>query len=313
MAEVIRLVPPDEIERNPENPRIIFRQHELQELEDSIASQGILVPLTVFEDAAKLIILDGERRWRCARRLALAKLPVIVQPKPSRMQNIMMMFAIHNTRKEWDPLPTAFKLRDLERLYLEIEGRLPNEAELAQLASLSRGEVRRLKNMLNLPQKYLDELMREAEKPRSEQALTVDHVLEATRGALALRKRDVIDNRKEKKLVAAVIEKYKTRVIGNTTEPRQLARIARAVEREELSAREAEQLVDRIIEDRNYSVSQAFSDSVARSDYEHTLEQQADRLSEKLEAESVDGVRLGPGLMESLHRLNAVLARLLRG
>lgn len=312
MAESIRLVSPDNIKKNPENPRLIFREHELRELQDSIASQGILVPLTVFEDGRNLVILDGERRWRCARRLSLAHVPVIVQPKPGRMANIMMMFAIHNTRREWDPLPTAFKLRELEKLYLEVEGTFPNEGQLAQLASMTRGEVRRLKNMLGLPQKYLDELMVEAEKPRPEQKLTVDHVLEATRGAQALRKRRVIDEETEEKLVDAIVDKYKTDVVRNTVEPRQLARIARAVERDQITSRSAARLADRIIKDPKYSIAQAFDDSVARVDYEHTLEQQAARLAEKLEAELHDDVELGRDLFETLKRLNRILSRLLR-
>ncbi len=99
MAETVRLIEPQKLERNPENPLLIFRPEELQELESSIAKQGILVPLTVFEDKHTYFILDGERRWRCALTLGLQKVPVIIQPKPDRMENIMMMFAIHNARK----------------------------------------------------------------------------------------------------------------------------------------------------------------------------------------------------------------------
>ena len=82
-------------------------------MENSIRLQGVLVPLTLFESRKGLVILDGEGRWRCAVRLGLKRVPVIVQPEPTRLQNIMMMFAIHNARKEWDPLPTALKLREL--------------------------------------------------------------------------------------------------------------------------------------------------------------------------------------------------------
>ena len=307
MADAIRYVPPDAIERNPENPRLIFHEAELRELQDSIAVQGILVPLTVFETKTTLVILDGERRWRCARRLGLAQLPVIVQPEPARMQNIMMMFAIHNTRKQWDPLPTAFKLRDLEELYVENEGARPTESQLAQVASITRGEVRRLKAMLALPEHYLDELMGEAEKPRVEQTLTVDHVLEATRGAQALRKRDIIDGSTEKMLTEAIVDKYRTGVVGNTVEPRKLAKIARAVERDELPPAVAARVVQRLIDEPTYSVERAFDDSVARIDYEHTLEQQADRLSEKLESE-LPGP-FGEELTAALQRLKSALSR----
>jgi ParB family chromosome partitioning protein len=306
----VRQVSPDQISPNPENPRLIFREHELKELQDSIASQGILVPLTVYESKRRLIILDGERRWRCARRLGLSRLPVIVQPEPTRMQNIMMMFAIHNARKEWDPLPTAYKLRDLEGLYREVEGRDPNEIELAQLASISRGEVRRLKSLLALPQRYLDELMKEAEKPRSEQQLTVDHVLEATRGVQALRKRDIIDSPREEDLRAAIVDKYKSGVIRNTVEPRKLARIARAVEREEIPVSVARRASERLIGDPHYSVDDAFRDTVEQADFEHSVEQLANRLTEKLEIVLAAQRDVGPGLRQALLRLGSTIRRI---
>ncbi len=86
------LVDPRKITPNPENPRLIFRQDDLETLQESIKLQGILVPLTVFRSGSEYVILDGERRWRCAVKLGLPRVPVIVQPKPDRLQNIMMMF-----------------------------------------------------------------------------------------------------------------------------------------------------------------------------------------------------------------------------
>ena len=101
MAATVELIDPSKIEQNPDNPRLIFRLQELEELETSIASQGILVPLTLYQDGKRYILLDGERRWRCARKLGLHRVPAIIQPKPERIQNIMMMFAIHNARRDW--------------------------------------------------------------------------------------------------------------------------------------------------------------------------------------------------------------------
>ena len=95
MADVVTLLDPGKLERNKDNPRLIFRQDDLDALQQSIADQGILVPLTVFKEGHGYRLLDGERRWRCAIKLGLSRVPVIVQPKPERLQNIMMMFAIH--------------------------------------------------------------------------------------------------------------------------------------------------------------------------------------------------------------------------
>src|SRR6266849_5379140 len=161
MAENVTLLEPKKLKPNKENPRLIFRSDELQSLEDSIKHQGILVPLTIFRDKKEYFLLDGERRWRCALKLGLQKVPVIVQPKPDRMQNLMMMFAIHNARRDWDPLPTALKLAELEKEFERRFRRTPTEIDLSGIASIPRGEVRRLKKLLRLPDSYRAELMME--------------------------------------------------------------------------------------------------------------------------------------------------------
>lgn len=311
MAERVTLLDPRHVTPNPENPRLIFREEELQGLQESIKLQGVLVPLSVYQDGRRYVILDGERRWRCATKLGLDLVPVIVQPKPDRLQNIMMMFAIHNARRDWDPLPTAYKLRELETEFTRRQRRPPKEAELAELASLSRGEVRRLKNLLGLPQPLLNELMMELEKPRSQQVITVDHVLEATRGAASLRKRDVIDRAEEEELRQAILDKFRSKVIASTVDPRDLARIARAVEREEVPVEVARRVTERLIADPDYSIKDAFAASVEQVDFEHSIEQSSDRLLQKLADHEARGYELGDSLRTSLDRLDRAIRRLL--
>jgi ParB family chromosome partitioning protein len=303
LADKVRLVDPQALEQNSENPRLIFRQEELDALQESIARQGILVPLTVFERRRHLILLDGERRWRCAMKLGLPTIPVIVQPEPDRLQNIMMMFAIHNARKDWDPLPTAFKLRDLETEFLRRNGRSPSESELAGLASLSRGEVRRLKKLLSLPRQYLDELMSELERPTAQRTITVDHVIETTRGTESLRNRGVISTEEEEPLRRAIIQKFRSGVIRNTVEPRKLARLARAVERNEIPREHARRIIEHLRDVPTYSIEQAFSDSVEQADYEHSIEQLASRLLVRVNEHIERRYHPSPGVLHTLSEL----------
>jgi ParB family chromosome partitioning protein len=312
VADRVALIDPRLIKPNPENPRLIFHVKELEALQESIDLQGILVPLSVYQDGKKHVILDGERRWRCAVKLGLDRVPAIVQPKPDRLTNIMMMFAIHNARKDWDPLPTAFKLQQLEAEFTKRQRRAPTELELAELASLSRGEVRRLKNLLRLPQRYLDELMAELERPRSQQVITVDHVLEATRGAAALRKRGIVDTREEDQLRRAILRKFRSKVIKNTVAPRQLARIARAVDREELPVAVARNVTLRLIKEPRYSIEDAFSGSIEQADFEHTVEQAIERLIEKLDEHAQRSYEVGEGLHAVLMELQRTLKRFLQ-
>lgn len=303
MAENVRLIPPAKLEKNPENPRLIFRQEELEALEDSIANQGILVPLTIYEDGKHFYLLDGERRWRCSLKLGLTKVPVIVQPKPDRMQNLMMMFAIHNARKDWDPLPTALKLEELEKEYQRRNGRRATESELAGIASLSRGVVRRLKMLLNLPAAYRQELMAELEKPRSKQIITVDHVLEATRAAEALRKRDLVSEDQEDDLRRAILSKFRTGVVNNTVAPRKLVRLAQAVKRDEVPTETARRVIRKLTVNAGYSIDDAFSDSVAQVDFEHSTEQLAERLIARIEEHKERDYTVSETLAKTLQRL----------
>ena len=309
----ISLIAPQNLRPNPENPRLIFHLEELRVLQDSIKNQGILVPLTVYRERPGYAILDGERRWRCAIKLGLDKVPAIVQPKPEPLQNLMMMFAIHNQRQDWDPLPTAYKLQQLEQRVADEWDRRPTEAELAELASITRGEVRRLKVLLALPQEYRDELMEELKKPRDEQLLTVDHVLEATRGASALAKRGVINGDDEEEgLRRAVVDKFKTEVLTSTVEPRLLARMARAVERKEISPAVARRAVNRIVEDPTYSVADAFEGSVQAVDFSHGTEQLAQRLAGRIDEQRSENYLPTDSLSNALKELASSIRRFLR-
>ena len=311
MADVVTLLDPGKLERNKDNPRLIFRQDDLDALQKSIADQGILVPLTVFKEGQGYRLLDGERRWRCAIKLGLSKVPVIVQPKPERLQNIMMMFAIHHARKDWDPLPTALKLQDLENEFTKRNGRKPNEEQLAGLASLSRGEVRRLKKLLALPESYRADLLKELDKPRSEQVLTVDHVLEATTAAALLRKRGIVDDKTEDQLRKSIISKFRTKVINNTVAPRKLARMARAVERNELPLVVAKQVVRKFIDSPTYDIDSAFRDSVEQVDFEHSVEQNVDRLANALEEHRRRKYKLPDALRKKLESLGSAIRKII--
>lgn len=147
----------DNIRPNPDNPRLLFDQERLDSLAESISKVGILVPLIVYEDRkGKFVILDGERRWRCAKRLNLQVVPANIIAKPSKLENILRMFNIHNVREEWELMPTARKLGELMKMRkLEKVG----ETKLSELTSLDLGTIRRCKILLGIPKKYQDAIL----------------------------------------------------------------------------------------------------------------------------------------------------------
>jgi ParB family chromosome partitioning protein len=141
---------------NPHNPRMLFDRRPLDTLRESIAKVGVLVPLTVYFDSKRdyHVILDGQRRWMCAKDLGLKEVPVNQVAEPTLVQNIVTMFQIHKLREDWELMPTALKL---EVLMGELKER--NDRKLAELTSLDQAVVQRCKKLLDYPKRYQDMML----------------------------------------------------------------------------------------------------------------------------------------------------------
>ncbi|HEX8248721.1 MAG TPA: ParB/RepB/Spo0J family partition protein [Pyrinomonadaceae bacterium] len=69
----------DLIEPNSEQPRTRFTESNLDELAQSIRSNGIVQPIVVRKRGGRYQIVAGERRWRAAQRAGLHKIPAVVR------------------------------------------------------------------------------------------------------------------------------------------------------------------------------------------------------------------------------------------
>ncbi len=152
----VKSIPTDRLLPNPHNPRMLFDRKPLQILRESILKVGILVPLTVYLSSQKknFVILDGQRRWMCAKELGLREVPVNQVAEPTVVQNIVTMFQIHKLREDWELMPTALKL---EVLMNELKEK--NEKKLADLTTLDQAVVSRCKKLLSYPRKYQDMML----------------------------------------------------------------------------------------------------------------------------------------------------------
>lgn len=73
----------DLIEPNSFQPRTTFNEEKLEELAQSIRSNGVIQPLLVRRiDNEKYQLVAGERRWRAAQRAGLLKVPCVVKEIP---------------------------------------------------------------------------------------------------------------------------------------------------------------------------------------------------------------------------------------
>ncbi len=166
-----------ELKPNPLNPRRLFDEVPLATLEESIRKNGILVPLTVYQEKnGQYYIIDGERRWRCAEKIESdskepkkVPIPANVVTPPTPIANLLYMFNIHNLREQWDLMPTALSLKVIMDELGETD-----EKKLAELTQLSEPHVRRCKTLLSFPRKYHEMML----NPNSEDRIKANFFIE---------------------------------------------------------------------------------------------------------------------------------------
>ncbi len=230
-AATVTHIPVTRIKANPHNPRRLFDDEPMADLKESIQKLSILVPVTVYpEDEGPLnvdkgifVLLDGERRWRCAKDLEMENVPAIIVDRPSDLYNILAMFHIHNVREGWQLMPIALKLQSLMRELKET-----NERKLASVTKLTISTVRRCKILLSYPKKFQDMML----APVSER-FKADFFIDLNR----FRQPAIADRlppwivRGDRECIDIMIRKYEAGVIQSVTEFRLLASLYRGAQR----------------------------------------------------------------------------------
>lgn len=145
-----QLMPIYKIEPNPDQPRRDFDEEELQSLADSIATHGLVQPLTVRQmPNGYYQIIAGERRWRAARLAELKEVPVVVMEADDK--KTMELALIENLqRQDLNPVEEALGYRSLMDEY-----GLTQEETAARVGK-SRPAVANALRLLSLSDKLLD-------------------------------------------------------------------------------------------------------------------------------------------------------------
>jgi ParB family chromosome partitioning protein len=142
-------LPLDAIVPNHAQPRQVFDEEALQELEDSIREVGLLQPIVVrpldgVDGAARYELIMGERRWRASQRVGLALIPAIVRETPDTdMLRDALLENLH--RSQLNPLEEAAAYQQL----LADFG--ATHEELAQRIGRSRPQISNTIRLLGLP------------------------------------------------------------------------------------------------------------------------------------------------------------------
>ena len=137
------------VEPNPNQPRKIFNEQALQELADSIAVHGVIMPIVVNKKGDKFMIIAGERRWRASRLAGKQTIPAIVKDYSERQ--VKEISLIENLQREdLNPIEAANAMKQLMDEY-DI-----TQEDLAERIGKSRSAVANTLRLLTLDEKVIE-------------------------------------------------------------------------------------------------------------------------------------------------------------
>jgi ParB family transcriptional regulator, chromosome partitioning protein len=301
---------PGSLRRNPNNPRRYFNDEQLDLLKTSIQEIGILVPLIVYEDPEKAqhyVLMDGERRWRCALDLGLDEVPVNVIPVPSQLENLVRMFNIHSVREEWPLISIALSLREV----IEISGE-DMESRLAKMTGLTRSTVRRAKRLLGLPSAELTLIQDEAHLDRSQQVHREDLYLEIEAAESVVRSElpEISERYPRDQIIRKFAEKREQGTLRAVTEFRDVGKLVKAADDDLVAREDVVRAVSTLIEDVDATPSSVFDQLAAGAYEQQSAARKAELLRDTLNAVAVTS-EMSAGLRAALEALQATIQRLL--
>ena len=132
------------IKDNRLQPRQTYDVVKIEELAASIKEKGLLQPVVVRKAGAGFEVIAGERRLKAARKLGLARIPVIVKDVDDK--EALVIALIENIqREELNPIEEAESFRRL------VEEFKHTQEDVARMVSKDRATVANLIRLLKLP------------------------------------------------------------------------------------------------------------------------------------------------------------------
>jgi len=294
---------------NALNPRQRFSEDELDELLVSIDSKGLLNPLIVFKEGSKFRLIDGQRRYECAKRLKLKKVPVhILKRPPTELENISLMFHIHNVREEWTEIAIALSI---QKIISEIGTK--NIGQIAKITSLSEYKLRKYLKILDYPKEVIDKFLK-SEKEYLD--LDVDMLAELHQPLKRLEKEMpyILEKHGIEEIVEVFINKKKRGEIKKNKEFRKLSKIISAGKKGQINMGAAQNKILELIENESVTIEDVYSDTAETAEQATIIKRKCDKIIEDIE--NIDLRKLGPEdkneLFKKMKRVLSTISKKIR-
>src|SRR5688572_24274665 len=139
---------------NQQQPRLQIDDEKLEELAQSIRTNGIIQPILVRRTGTTYRIIAGERRWRAAQRAGLLKVPVVVRDVAEGSdQQLLELALIENVQREnLNPLDEAIAYQRLADQFSL------TQEQIAAAVGKDRSSVANFMRLLKLPEEVRSDL-----------------------------------------------------------------------------------------------------------------------------------------------------------
>lgn len=136
------------IERDKDQPRKAFDETDIIALGENMKAHGQQVPVIVYPVEGKLILLDGERRWRAAKVAGIADLAAMIlseKPAATTLHMLQMSLEAHKaslTAMERSNLLARIKTENgwsISELATQLQMKQPTVSKLLSFQRLEQG------------------------------------------------------------------------------------------------------------------------------------------------------------------------------
>ena len=145
---------------NPEGPRTLYPNSEVEEMIEKLRADGQREAATGFVNAAgQITLIDGETRFRASKHLGWETLRIEIKAKPKdELELYEQAYSANNDRRSQSPLDDALRWKDL----LERK-KYKNQADISRRLRKSEAEVSRVIQLASLPLKIIKAISEHAE------------------------------------------------------------------------------------------------------------------------------------------------------
>jgi ParB family transcriptional regulator, chromosome partitioning protein len=151
LATGLRQIPVELLVANPNNPRRVFAEEDIESLSRSLRDKGLLQPILVRPKGERYEIVAGERRWRAAQRASIHTVPVLIRDLDDR-ETLEIAIIENVQRADLNPLEEARAYKMLMDQYDY------TQQQLADSIGKSRSHIANTMRLLQLPESVLSQV-----------------------------------------------------------------------------------------------------------------------------------------------------------